>query len=539
MSPMNWFRNLRFSNKLIVLLLPCILSFLGLGVWNSYSNNVADQVKIQVDTAYQLRGETMTSALVALHYGEAVKNQIPDSIRLKRSELKQSRENLDGFATWVSSQNNDPLKQSYVALGQQISRIVELPPNPEEGISDEAALLGDLANDFKKLQQSHIDLITAHYKQTRNKLEWMNGIVITVGVLLLLAMLVIILRVVLNPLNEMSGLVNAIATGDLTKRIESTSKDEIGRLLQALMNMEQSLAFVVRKVRDNSELITTSSQEIAEGNMNLSERTEEQAASLEQTAATMKEFVSSVRQNAENAEQANKLAMNASDVALKGGRTVGEVVATMTTISDSSRKIQDIISVIEGIAFQTNILALNAAVEAARAGEQGRGFAVVAGEVRNLAQRSAAAAKEITTLIKTSVAKVEDGTRQADLAGKTMNEIVEAVKRVTDIMSEISAASAEQKSGIDQVNDAISQMDDVTQQNAALVEEAAAAAAAMREQSVALMESVSVFKLEFETSISPSASTFPVKAEKLVTKSGRTNRVQPQLAHDKDEWHEY
>ena len=260
----------------------------------------------------------------------------------------------------------------------------------------------------------------------------------------------------------------------------------MGQLLQALKDMNASLGNIVGEVRSTTDSISTAAQEIAAGNSDLSQRTEEQASSLEETASSMEELTSTVKQNAENAKQANQLAANASDIAVKGGQAVNEVVQTMGSISASSKKIMDIISVIEGIAFQTNILALNAAVEAARAGEQGRGFAVVAAEVRNLAQRSAAAAKEITALIGDSVDKVDIGSRQVDQAGATMNEIVSAVKRVTDIMAEIAAASNEQSSGIEQVNQAIIQMDEVTQQNAALVEEAAAAAEAMQEQARAL-----------------------------------------------------
>lgn len=289
-------------------------------------------------------------------------------------------------------------------------------------------------------------------------------------------------------LNEAVTVANAVASGDLTSRIEVNSTNEMGRLLQALKTMNSNLLDLVGKVRNSTESIATASSEIASGNSDLSHRTEEQASSLEETASSMEELTSTVKQNADNARQANQLAVGASEVAMKGGAVVGQVVQTMSSINDSSKKVVEIISVIDGIAFQTNILALNAAVEAARAGEQGRGFAVVATEVRTLAQRSAAAAKEIKELINDSVTKV------VDEAGSTMDEIVTAVKRVTDIMSEISAASQEQSSGIEQINQAVTQMDEVTQQNAALVEEASAAAESMKEQSKVLIQAVSVFK---------------------------------------------
>src|SRR5665811_974153 len=264
------------------------------------------------------------------------------------------------------------------------------------------------------------------------------------------------IRSVTRPLKYAIKIARRVADGDLTQRIEVRSRDEIGQLMQALQDMNASLDRIVSGVRATTDSINTASQEIAAGNSNLSQRTEQQASSLEETASSMEELTSTVKQNAENAKHANQLAANASDIAVKGGLAVREVVQTMASINTSSRKIGDIISVIEGIAFQTNILALNAAVEAARAGEQGRGFAVVAAEVRNLAQRSAVAAKEIKVLIGDSVGKVDAGSRQVDQAGATMSEIVIAVKRVTDIMAEIAAASEEQSAGIEQINQALS-----------------------------------------------------------------------------------
>ena len=306
----------------------------------------------------------------------------------------------------------------------------------------------------------------------------------------------IITRSITHPINAAVGVAETVASGDLSSRIVVSSGDETGRLLGALKAMNDGLLDVVAQVRHGTDSIATASSEIAAGNLDLSSRTEEQASSLEETASAMEELTSTVKQNADNARQANQLAKSASEVAVRGGNIVSQVVDTMGTINESSKKIVDIIAVIDGIAFQTNILALNAAVEAARAGEQGRGFAVVATEVRNLAQRSASAAKEIKSLIDDSVAQVNGGSRLVQQAGSTMNEVVDSVRRVTDIMAEITSASAEQSMGIDQVNQAIAQMDQVTQQNAALVEEAAAAAESMQDQAARLAQVAGGFKLE-------------------------------------------
>ena len=328
---------------------------------------------------------------------------------------------------------------------------------------------------------------------------------------------------------EAAAVAQGVAGGDLGVHIEVRSGDSTSLMAQ-LGVMQRSLAEVVANVRQNSESVATASAQIAQGNNDLSQRTEEQASALEETAASMEELSSTVKQNADNARQANQLALSASTVAVKGGEVVSEVVATMKGINDSSRKIADIISVIDGIAFQTNILALNAAVEAARAGEQGRGFAVVASEVRSLAGRSADAAKEIKTLITASVERVEQGTALVDQAGATMTEVVSSIKRVTDIMGEISAASAEQSAGVAQVGEAVSQMDQATQQNAALVEQSAAAAESLKTQAQQLVQAVAVFKLAHDAQNTSFAHAPAVASKASVERRGpnrATNVTRP------------
>ncbi|MGV7210272.1 methyl-accepting chemotaxis protein [Oxalobacteraceae bacterium A2-2] len=360
---------------------------------------------------------------------------------------------------------------------------------------------------FAQKQQQILDesaqQIQAQYRSGRTLLILLGVAAIAIGV----SSAWWITHTITRPLNYAVRVAQTVSSGDLTSDIRVSSKDETGQLMSALKTMNTSLVNIVAQVRDGTETIATASTQIASGNLDLSSRTEEQASSLEETASSMEELTSTVKFNAENARQANQLAINASEIASRGGAVVGEVVDTMGSINESSRKIVDIISVIDGIAFQTNILALNAAVEAARAGEQGRGFAVVASEVRTLAQRSASAAKDIKGLIDDSVQKVEQGSQLVDKAGQTMDEIVQSISRVTQIMNQITHASEEQSTGIEQVNMAVSQMDQVTQQNAALVEEAAAAAESLQDQSARLAQLVSVFKLDAaQVALTPAAS---------------------------------
>jgi len=365
-----------------------------------------------------------------------------------------------------------------------------------KGLTPLYRALNDAAETLTKYQ---ITSASHMYADSQSRYRTQVGLAIAgivAGLLIIIISSVLLLRAIFGPLDQALRHFGAIAEGNLANTIVITRRDEMGELLDGLHQMQDRLSNTVRGVRDGSGAIATASNEIASGNLDLSSRTEQQASSLEETASSLEELTSTVKQNSDNARQANQLAVSASDVAVKGGALVAQVVTTMGTISASSKKIADIIGVIDGIAFQTNILALNAAVEAARAGEQGRGFAVVATEVRNLAHRSASAAKDIKLLIEASVQNVDAGSELVSQTGSTMEEIVASIRRVTDIMAEISAAGREQEMGIGQINQAVAEMDTVTQQNAALVEEAAAASAAMQDQAAELAAMVSIFKID-------------------------------------------
>ncbi|WP_087690899.1 MULTISPECIES: methyl-accepting chemotaxis protein [unclassified Pandoraea] len=437
-------------------------------------------------------------------------SEIKTAIDGVRNNLKKADDAWATYAALPMSDGEKPLADAAVATRSKVVnegilpalKAIEsgdIPDFHAKTVMDVPRLFGDYTKAMTTLADLQVKNAQDRYDvaQTRYTLVmWMVGIGLLVGLVVGLITQITLTRAIVGPIDDAIKHFEKIAGGDLTQRIDVWNDTETGRLFKGVKHMQDSLVRTVAEVRSGTESITSAAQQIAAGNTDLSARTEQQAASLEETASSMEQLTATVKQNADNARQASQLAVNASDIAARGGDVVGKVVGTMQGISTSSSKIVDIISVIDGIAFQTNILALNAAVEAARAGEQGRGFAVVAGEVRTLAQRSAAAAKEIKELIEDSAHKVEDGSALVEQAGQTMEEIVQAVKRVTDIMGEISAASAEQSGGIEQVNRAVTQMDEVTQQNAALVEEAAAAAGSLEEQANRLKSVVSVFRLD-------------------------------------------
>ncbi len=480
-------------------------------------------------------------------YRDTFTNQMPSAVSIGNSEIFVARERLalDRAAFLIGT----PEVAATVERARTMratsetwwKKYLDLPRDPEEDrlaqdviakrtamfhVADAFAAIvnaGDqtkLVDGAKKMQAAYNDLSAAddvlrkfQFAQTRDGFDSAQSSfntfrIVTIsslvaGLLAALFSYTTLRGAIARPLGDALAHFDSIAAGDLRRPVVVRSRDEMGQLLEGVGRMQRSLIDTVRSVRSGSESIATATRQIAAGNIDLSSRTEEQASALQETASSMEELTGTVKQNADNARQASALAANASEIANKGSAVVGQVVGTMGDINHSSAKIADIISIIEGIAFQTNILALNAAVEAARAGEDGRGFAVVAGEVRSLAQRSSAAAKEIKELIDTSVERVQSGSALVDEAGRTMTEIISAVQRVTDIMGEIAAASEEQSSGIDQVARAVTQMDEVTQQNAALVEEAAAAAQSLEDQAGKLRTAVSVFQLEESGQVAP------------------------------------
>ncbi|KTS00808.1 methyl-accepting chemotaxis protein [Pantoea dispersa] len=431
---------------------------------------------------------------------------VKDLVALANTELKTADQSFAEFNANLSekgksAENVLTLQANYNAFRGALAELIDfLSTGNFKGFVDQPTQ--GFQDKFEKDYNAWLayNIVLAKQGIDANESAYQHAIMLVVGTLLVTLLVIALVwsgmrTALIRPLQQSIEHIRHIARGDLTQPVDLSVRNEMGDLLSSLQHMQQELARTVRIVRDGSDAIYTGASEIAMGNNDLSSRTEQQAASLEQTAASMEQLTATVKQNAENARQASQLALNASETAQQGGKVVDGVVSTMKDIAGSSKKIADITSVIDGIAFQTNILALNAAVEAARAGEQGRGFAVVAGEVRSLAQRSAQAAKEIKGLIEDSVSRVNTGSVLVESAGETMSEIVNAVTRVTDIMGEIASASDEQSRGIDQVGLAVNEMDRVTQQNAALVEESATAAAALEDQASRLKQSVAVFNI--------------------------------------------
>jgi methyl-accepting chemotaxis protein len=533
---MNIFSNFGIAKRLYLASLVLILALVGVALasWLSLSNviELADKTAMQrVPQLTQIATVELNVTRVSLQIRHALLVRTPTDLAATLADIGEKRATIDatlkafeaGIFTPAGREafnKMTPLVERFWQLGAENIKLIQ------EGRKDEAfdflvqktiPARNDLLKvlDAEKIRQGA--QLNAELGQVESQAEAIRLELALLSIVVAIGMLALSWYIA-GLLQRRTGLSQAVADrvrdGDLTCPVQDNAHDEFSPLLAALGGMQTALTGIVSNVRQSSEAVSNASAEIAQGNQDLSARTETQASALEETAASMEELSSTVKQNADNARQANQLAQSASTVAVQGGEVVAQVVSTMKDINDSSKKIADIISVIDGIAFQTNILALNAAVEAARAGEQGRGFAVVAGEVRTLASRSADAAKEIKALITESVSRVEQGSALVDQAGNTMDKVVSSIRRVTDIMGEISAASVEQSSGVSQVGEAVTQMDQATQQNAALVEEMAAAANGLKGQAQDLVQAVAVFKLTQD--LGPAAAQQPNPARHMV-----------------------
>ncbi|MBP7414053.1 MAG: MCP four helix bundle domain-containing protein [Giesbergeria sp.] len=492
---------------MLVMVVVGVLRLTSVSAANSHIIEV-DWVKAQAANTLSAIAQANTRRTIEIYLApdEAQRAKMRAEIVAARTSFVQSFKTLTEMVQLPEARallaEAEQARGRYVTSQARFNALVDA-GNKEEAYAEltartlpELAIVQQRVDQLSAMEQRLVVESGARASAQAQSARWMLLLLGLAGLVSGVALAYWITRSITGPLREAVQVAQAVAAGDLTSRVEVRSGDETGQLMQALKDMNQSLQEIVGRVRSGSDTIATATSQISAGNLDLSSRTEEQASALEQTAASMQELAGTVKQNFDSGKHANELAESASQVAIKGGSVVAQVVHTMEAINASSRKIADIIGVIDGIAFQTNILALNAAVEAARAGEQGRGFAVVASEVRSLAGRSAVAAKEIKELISASVDNVSAGCTLVEQAGSTMEEIVVSVRRVADIMGEISLASQDQTTGIDQINQAMVQMDQVTQSNAALVEEAAAAAQSLEQQAQALVQATSVFRLD-------------------------------------------